>query len=50
MADEKSRTDTVKENLDALIEKYGPEAWPQITALCLEEIMISTAMLVDGQS
>lgn len=50
MADEKTRTDIVEEKLEALIEKYGPEAWPQITALCLEEIMISTAMLVDGQS
>ena len=49
MAD-KTRTEIVEENLEAVIAKYGTEAWPQIQTQLLEDINVSLAMLVDGSA
>lgn len=48
MADnDKSRQDTVEENIENTVSKYGPEAWEQIKTQLLEDISVSLAMLVD---
>ena len=49
MAD-KTRVETVTENLEKVIEQRGEEAWNQIYAQLLEDISISLAMLVDGNA
>ena len=49
MADEtKTRVETVTENIEAIEEMRGAEAYPQITVQCLKDISISLAMLVDA--
>ena len=45
-----TRTDTVEDNIEAVEEQYGPEAFRQITLQLLKDIDISLAMLVDGPS
>ena len=48
MADDKTRQDVVEENIEAVVGKYGDEAWPQIQTKILKDISISLAMLVDA--
>ena len=43
-----TRQETVEDNIEAVIEKHGPEAWNQIMATCLIDISTSLAMLVDA--
>ena len=51
MADETpTRQDTVEANIDAVIGKYGDENWVKLLAVCLQDISISLAMLVDAGS
>jgi len=51
MADEeKTRLETVTENIENVIAQRGPEAYQQITSVCLRDISISLAMLVDGST
>ena len=45
-----TREDTVKANVTAVENKYGPEAWPQIQTQILKDINISLALLVDAGS
>ena len=47
MADTKSRQDTVEENIEAVENQRGDEAWPQIITQLLKDINISLALLVD---
>ena len=49
MADDKTRTEVVTEHIEAVEEKYGPEGWNHIYAVCLKDISESLAMLVDAQ-
>lgn len=48
MADEETRQDVVEENIDAVIKKYGEENLPNLIAVCLQDISVSLAMLVDN--
>lgn len=48
MADEKTREQTVTENIEAVEAKHGSEAWNQIMVTCLKDISVSLAMLVDN--
>ena len=51
MADnDKTRTETVEDNIDDIEAKYGEEAWPQIQTQLLKDISVSLAMLVDAGS
>jgi len=51
MADEEStRSETVAENIQNVISKFGAEAWPQICTQCLKDISLSLATLVDNQA
>jgi len=50
MADDPTRVETVQAHIEAVEEKHGPEAWNQITAVCLKDISESLAMLVDAGS
>ena len=45
-----TREETVTANITAVETKYGEEAWEQIYAVCLKDISVSTAMLVDAES
>lgn len=45
-----TRTDTVEANIAAVINKHGDEAWDQIASVCLQDISVSLAMLVDAGS
>lgn len=49
MADDKTRTETVTENMEAIIEQRGPEAFNWLNYQALQDINISLAMLVDSQ-
>jgi hypothetical protein len=48
MADE-SRQDTVEANMEEVIAKYGDENWVKLLAVCLQDISVSLAMLVDKE-
>lgn len=48
MADDKTRVEVVTENIEAIEEKHGPEAYNQIMTQCLKDISISIATLVDN--
>jgi len=51
MADETpTREETVEANLDAVVEKYGADAYKEYVKTCLKDISVSLAMLVDGGS
>ena len=51
MADEeKTRLETVTEHIENVIAQRGDEAYQQITSICLQDISISLAMLVDGNT
>ena len=43
-----TRSETVAANIAAVEGKYGPEAWDQIATVCLKDISVSLAMLVDN--
>ena len=43
-----TRQETVEANIDAVIDKYGAENWIQLLAVCLQDISISLALLVDA--
>ena len=43
-----TRTEEVAANLEAITDKYGPEAWYQIWTQELIDISKSLAMLVDA--
>ena len=45
-----TRQDTVEANLQAVITKYGDEAYNRIISQCLQDINISLALLVDAGS
>ena len=44
-----TRQDTVEANIAAAESKYGPEATEMINNVCLKDISVSLAMLVDSQ-
>jgi len=49
MADDTpTRTETVTANINAAIAKYGEEATEVINNVCLKDISVSLAMLVDA--
>jgi hypothetical protein len=50
MADTPTREATVKANIAAVKAKYGDDAFDKINNVCLEDISVSLALLVDGQS
>jgi hypothetical protein len=50
MADEQTRQDVVEENIEAVETKYGDENWVKLLAVCLKDISVSLAMLVDNSS
>ena len=45
-----TREDTVTANIEAAIDKYGEENFSKIALVCLEDISVSLAMLVDASS
>lgn len=47
---DKTRVETVTENIEKLELQRGKEAWQEIYAQCLKDISVSLAMLVDGGS
>ena len=50
MADEKTRVETVTENIEAVIDMRGEEAFDHIASVCLQDISVSLALLVDAGS
>lgn len=49
MSDETAtRQETVEANIEAVVTKYGDENWVKLLAVCLQDISVSLAMLVDG--
>lgn len=45
-----TRQDVVEANIEEVVEKYGDENWIKLLAVCLQDISVSLAMLVDGSS
>lgn len=43
-----TRQETVAANIAAVINKYGEEAYNRIMAVCLQDMSVSLAMLVDA--
>ena len=43
-----TRQETVEANMEAVINKYGDENWIKLLAVCLQDISVSLAMLVDA--
>ena len=43
-----TRTETVEDNLEAITDQYGPEAFRAIVVQLLTDINVSLAMLVDA--
>lgn len=48
MADS-TRQATVEANIEEVLNKYGEENWVKLLAVCLRDISVSLAMLVDGE-
>jgi hypothetical protein len=49
MADETpTRQETVEANIEAVLTKYGDENWVKLMGVCLQDISVSLAMLVDN--
>ena len=44
-----TRQDVVEANIEEVIAKYGDENWVKLLAVCLRDISVSLAMLVDGE-
>lgn len=49
MADTSTRQDVVEKNIQDVIDKYGDENWVKLLAVCLQDISVSLAMLVDNE-
>ena len=49
MAGTESRQDTVEQNIEDLIDRYGEDSYELIKSQLLKDINISLAMLVDGE-
>ena len=49
MADS-TRQDVVEANIEACENTYGPENVDRLIAVCLKDISVSLAMLVDGSA
>jgi hypothetical protein len=47
MANDETRQDVVEENIENTEAQYGPENWQKLLAVCLKDISVSLAMLVD---
>lgn len=45
---EDSRQDVVEENIENVIATYGKENVKQLLAVCIKDISVSLAMLVDA--
>ena len=43
-----TRTETVTANIEAVINKYGDENYMKLLAVCLQDISLSLATLVDS--
>ena len=50
MADSQTRQEVVEANMEAVINKYGDENWIKLLSVCLQDISVSLAMLVDDES
>lgn len=50
MSDTATRQDTVEQNIEDVIARWGDEATMKIIAQCVQDISISLAMLVDTPS
>ena len=48
MANDETRQDVVEGNIEAVLDKYGDENWIKLLAVCLQDISVSLAMLVDN--
>ena len=44
-----TRQDTVEAHIEEVITRYGDENWIKLLAVCLQDISVSLAMLVDGE-
>lgn len=44
-----TRQDVVEANIEEVVAKYGDENWVKLLAVCLRDISVSLAMLVDGE-
>ena len=45
-----TRQATVEANIEEVVGKYGDENWVKLLAVCLQDISVSLAMLVDSSS
>lgn len=45
-----TRQETVEANIEAVLDKYGEENWSKMLVVCLQDISVSLAMLVDAGS
>lgn len=45
-----TRQETVEANIEACEDTYGPENFERLVSVCLKDISVSLAMLVDGSS
>lgn len=43
-----TRTETVTANIEAVVNKYGEENYMKLLAVCLQDISLSLATLVDN--
>ena len=50
MANDPTRQDTVEENLEEVIARWGEDATEKINTQCLKDINISLAILVDNSA
>jgi len=51
MADNtETRQDVVEANIEEVVGIYGDENWIKLLAVCLKDISVSLAMLVDGSA
>lgn len=48
MANESTRVEDVTAHIEAVIGTFGEENYNKLTAVCLKDISISLAMLVDN--
>ena len=45
-----TRQETVEANIEACEATYGPENYDRLISVCLKDISVSLAMLVDGSA
>ena len=48
MANENTRVEDVTEHIESVIDTFGEENYSKPISVCLKDISISLAMLVDG--